>query len=284
MVNHACGKVGAGYWNNGGGTDVNGTCVSGKSCGVVDAGYFSTGGATVSMPTAAADCVGSDTCGKVWPGHFSTGGATKQKPTAADCVGDNTCGLVDAGYWTSWGGRTKTPANAETDCVNKDCGVLGAGYYSTGGATRSNPTEIGNHCFGTSCGLVEAGYYSNGGGTSATPTAAGNGCLTGFVCGGCPTGYDDNTAKGKTAANQCQISCAAGTRVADRNAECTSPAGGWFSAETLTNYGSVSPVSYCMDGYTSTSTSANGHDAVTDCVQTIEGGEYVPSSTHGMSR
>ncbi len=267
MVNHACGKVGAGYWNNGGGTDVNGTCVSGKSCGLISAGYYGNAGATSS--TGA---------GTVWPGHFSTGGATKQKPTAADCVGDNTCGLVAAGYWTSHGGKTATPTTAETDCVNKSCGKIAAGYFSTGGATRSNPTEVGNHCFGTSCGLLGAGYYSSGGGTSATPTAVGNGCLTGFVCGGCPTGYDDNTAQGKTAVGQCQISCAAGTRVAARNAACTSPAGGWFSAETLTSYGNVSPVSYCMDGYTSTSTSASGHDAVTDCVQTIDGGKYVPSS------
>ena len=268
MVNHACGKVGAGYWNNGGGTDVNGTCVSDKSCGLIDAGYYGNAGATSS--TGA---------GTVWPGHFSTGGATKQKPTEADCVGDNTCGLVAAGYWTSHGGKTATPTTAETDCVNKACGKIAAGYFSTGGATRSNPTEVGNHCFGTSCGLLGAGYYSSGGGTSATPTAVGDGCLTGFVCGGCPTGYDDNTAQGKTAVDQCKISCAAGTRVAARNAACTSPAGGWFSAATLTSYGNVSPVSYCMDGYTSTSTSASGHDAVTDCVQTIDGGKYVPSST-----
>ena len=227
--------VAAGYYSTGGGTSATGTCIDGYECGAVDAGYYSTGGGTSSAGT----CIEGKSCGLIAAGYYSTGGAKKYEPYLSNsCVDGNTCGLVDGGY------------------------------YSTGGGVSKTPTANGNGCVGSgkTCGKLSVGYYSNGGATSANAT-----CIEGQTCGECPSDYRGGTLTGKTSESQCQASCAAGTRVVNPNAACTSPAGAWFTAQHLVNYGHISEVKYCMDGFTSNSTSASGHDAKSDCVQTIEG-------------
>ncbi len=259
-VDNTCGQVQAGYWNNACGINATGgVCSASYQGGVIAAGHWGTAGAT--------DSAGS---GLLTPGYYSTGGATVEYPDPNQCVGNNTCGAVAAGYWNNGGG---TSANGT--CVSgKSCGTVNGGYYSTGGGTSATPTAAGNGCLANkSCGKLSAEYYSNGGSTDNGAT-----CVSGKTCGTCNANYRANTETGKTSASQCQASCAAGTRVATVNAACTSPAGGWFSAAHLVNYGQISPVNYCMSGYASASTSASGHDAKSDCVQTIAGGKYVPSS------
>lgn len=265
-----CGLMGAGYYATAGGTSAQGTCIEGNECGTVAPGYYSRGGSGFYQPSGHL-CWnynkyddGINGCGQVVAGYYSTGGATINTPTAADCEGDNTCGLIAAGYYGAAGATVSTGA-----------GTVNGGYYSTNGGTSATPTANGNGCVGadSKCGKLSAEYYSNGGSTADAAT-----CVSGKTCGTCDTNYRANTETGKTAATQCQASCSAGQRVVSRWKACTSPAGAWYTGAHLVNWGSVSPVNYCMDGYSSTSTSASGHDAVTDCVQTIDGGKYVPSS------
>ena len=264
-VDNTCGQVQAGYWNNACGINATGgVCSTSYQGGIIAAGYWGTVGAT--------DSVGS---GRIAPGYYSTGGATIEYPDPNQCVGNNTCGAIAAGYWNNGGGTLAAPTAPGNGChSDKSCGTVNGGYYSTGGGTSATPTAASNGCLANKlCGKLSAIYYSNGGSTSDGAT-----CVSGKTCGTCNANYRANTTTGKTSASQCQASCAAGTRVATVNAACTSPAGGWFSAAHLVNYGQISPVNYCMSGYTSASTSASGHDAKSDCVQTVAGGKYVPSS------
>ncbi|MBO5739895.1 MAG: hypothetical protein J6R52_02405 [Alphaproteobacteria bacterium] len=233
--------VAAGYYSTGGGTSPNGTCISGYECGAIAGGFYATGGGT----TANGTCIDGKSCGLIEAGYYSTGGAKKAAPYLSNsCVGEKSDGTANT------------------------CGIVDGGYYSTGGGTTKTPTANGNGCTGSgkTCGKLAVAYYSNGGGTSATGT-----CIEGQTCGICDSNYRGGTQTGKTNVSQCQASCAAGTRVVSANAACTSPAGGWFTGAHLVNWGNISPVNYCMDGYTSTSTSASGHDAKSDCVQTVQG-------------
>ena len=267
-----CGMVAAGYYATAGGTSAQGTCIAGNECGTIAPGYYSRGGSGFYQPYGHL-CWGYNRysdgingCGQVDAGYYSTGGGTINTPTANGngCVGSDTeCGTIAAGYYGAAGATVETGS-----------GTVDGGYYSTGGGTSATPTAAGDGCVANKlCGKLSAQYYSNGGSTSDGAT-----CISGKTCGTCNANYRANTETGKTSASQCQASCAAGTRVATVNAACTSPAGGWFSAAHLVNYGQISPVNYCMSGYTSTGTSASGHDVATDCVQTIAGGKYVPSS------
>ncbi len=92
----------------------------------------------------------------------------------------------------------------------------------------------------------------------------------------CPDGY--TSAAGSTAISQCTTSCSAGQRVVSAGAACSSPAGAWYSAAQSVNYGQVSTVNYCPTGFTSSSTSASGHDAASDCSISVGGGKYVASN------
>ena len=277
-VDNTCGQVQAGYWNNACGINATGgVCSTNYQGGVVDAGYYATGGATSAQGHGIIKLGLYSTCGATSAGD--SGGVLADKDYL-DCVSGCECGRVAAGYFATGGGTSPTPTAAGNGCLSgQSCGTMAAGYYSRGGA--GSATASGQYCWGynkysdgvNGCGKLSAEYYSNGGSTDNGAT-----CVSGKTCGTCDANYRANTETGKTSASQCQASCAAGTRVATVNAACTSPAGGWFSAAHLVNYGQISPVNYCMSGYTSASTSASGHDAKSDCVQTVAGGKYVPSS------
>ncbi len=278
-----CGAIQSGYYNDGCGIDdIGGVCSGNYKGGVVPAGYYTTDGSSMS-PVAAGyystgggtspngTCISGYECGAIAGGFYATGGGTTANGT---CIDGKSCGLIEAGYYST-GGAKKAAPYLSNSCVGKKsdgtantCGIVDGGYYSTGGATTKTPTANGNGCTGSgkTCGKLAVAYYSNGGGTSATGT-----CIEGQTCGICDSNYRGGTLTGKTSESQCQASCAVGTRVVSANAACTSPAGGWFTGAHLVNWGNISPVNYCMDGYTSTSTSASGHDAKSDCVQTVQG-------------
>ena len=118
--------------------------------------------------------------------------------------------------------------------------------------------------------------------TPKTVTASANYYVSGTTCPTCSSlssAYANSDNGNSSGTSACYTSCAAGTRVQTKNAACTTPAGSWYTSAHTVSYGSVSAVNYCMENWTSSSTSASGHDAKTDCTRTIGGGQYVPTTT-----
>ena len=275
----------------------NTNCTYGSTCSfssitstsLYAGGYKLTGWATTATGTAATSGSnmtttqgGTVTLYAIW----SKCAAGTYHPAATGTAA-NSCSTCSAGYYCPQGAASQTA-----------CNTLGGKLYTNSAAGSDAATdcfiELASKVYlasasSTSTTTCTAGYYCPGGNFyySSSATNQGRSSCTGATysaagaasCSNCPSGYTANTASNKTLASQCQISCAAGTRVAAANATCTSPAGAWFSSATTTNYGQVSLVNYCMAGYTSSSTSASGHDAKSDCTQTIAGGKYVPATT-----
>jgi hypothetical protein len=91
----------------------------------------------------------------------------------------------------------------------------------------------------------------------------------------CPTNYTANTTAGKTAATQCQITCAAGTRVADKGEQCSTPTGNWYTAQHYVYWDSFSQYQTCISGYyTPSTTIQNDHDSSDDCKISCAAGTY----------
>ncbi len=266
----SCNTLPAGYWNNGGGINATGSVISGKSGGLIAAGRYGEAGATSSTGSGAVSA-----------GYYSTGGGTSATPTANGdgCVGTNTtCGTIAAGYYGAAGATSSTGS-----------GAVSAGYYSTGGGTSATPTANGDGCVGdgNTCGQLSAEYYSNGGSTTNGAT-----CISGKTCGMCNASYRANTATGKTAATQCQISCGPGTAVLLENFPCAVVTANRYKTGTaLVNYGSKSPTAAdvtsgwsadtiysCPSGYNISGTTSATHDARTDCSISCEPGTQVASA------
>jgi hypothetical protein len=91
----------------------------------------------------------------------------------------------------------------------------------------------------------------------------------------CPTGYNANTSNGKSAASQCQISCAGGSYIATANASsCTNAGTSYWAAGGLVNYGSTSvdTRTACPTGLTTTG-SGRGADDACDCGRVLHLGD-----------
>ena len=164
----------AGYYDN------NGTCTA------VDAGYYSAAG-----DNAQHACENSKPSNSTWTANA----ATATCPWGCDAeyysADSATCTAVGAGYYSAAGSNTRTA------CTNKPSNST----YTGSAATDACPwTCVAGYAQGNdSCTACTGATYND------TPGAA--------TCTACPDGYTYNTTSGKTAASQCQISCAAGTFV-----------------------------------------------------------------------
>lgn len=102
-------------------------------------------------------------------------------------------------------------------------------------------------------------------------------------CTDCPSGYNYDTSDGKTSVSKCILNCPVGTRILSSDigtSNCSSPSGNWFNSSTaLVPYGSVSLVSYCANGFTSSGNTPSDHDALSDCKMSLPGGTYLPATT-----
>lgn len=223
-----------------------------------------------------------------YTGHNFSGWTVSTAPTAWGS-GSSSTGALDFTVATGTYGNITLTATWDTSTVTcssgqylpagaTSCSACLAGYrcpsqsatysYNANNAQGltacSNSTQYQNETGQTSCKNVSTGYYKQS--NSAQHI--------------CPTGYQS----GPGAANEsgCQASCAAGERVAEVNAECSSPASnsndGWFSAAHNVYYGNLSPVSYCMLGYVNTDTGSARHNSVTTCRNTINAGYYISNN------
>ena len=248
------------------------TCTAGYKCpgGLVN--YGSTGTRTQCTGATYAGS-GASTCSSC-PGSY-TANTTAGKTAASQCQIN-----VSAGKYIA-------TANSSTQST------CAAGTYKASHKVNYGSTSSCSACTGrtkysaagaSSCSTVSSGYYTTGCNTSGNNCTGQTQCTGATYCASgvknnCPSGYTANTTAGKTAASQCQISCAAGARVAERGATCTSEPGNWVSQATTTNYGKVSLVYYCPAGFFALGSTAAGHDNPTDCVISVSGGHYIPSNT-----
>ena len=248
-------------------------CTAGYKCPGGLVSYGSTGTRTQCIGATYAGS-GASTCTSC-PGSYKAN-TTAGKTAASQCQIN-----VSAGKYIA-------TANSSTQSTCS-AGTYKASHKVNYGSTSSCSACTGRTKYSAagagSCRTVSSGYYTTGCNTSGNKCTGQTQCTGATYCSGgvkynCPSGYTANTTAGKTAASQCQISCAAGARVATKNATCTSPAGNWIStAATTTNYGQVSLVTYCPAGFYAAGTTAAGHNAASDCTVSVSGGYYIPSNT-----
>ena len=220
------------------------------SCTPAAAGYYVSGTEATSQTACPAGTYGSTTgltssacSGKCTAGYYCPAASTSA--TQNECTAGNYC-PAGAGAETSCatvGGKLYVNSAAKSDAAT-DCYISLASkvYLASATSTSTTTCTAGYYCPGGNF------YYSssatNQGRSSCTGTTySGSGAAS---CSDCPSGYTANTSNNKTAASQCQISCAAGTQVATANAQCTTPSGNWYTtASQLVNYGSTSSVNAC---------------------------------------
>lgn len=151
-----------------------------SNCGRVLAGAYSTGGGSDALGRwCAGSDIGDNTCGSVAAGYYSTGGGTSATPNGPrdGCLEDYNCGLVRGGYYSTGAGMREYGS-----CNNRlgfMCGEIEGGYYSSAGGTSATPNGPGDGCVaGQRCGECgDANYCPN---ASSAPTA----CPTGLTtCG-----------------------------------------------------------------------------------------------------
>ncbi|MBQ2017450.1 MAG: hypothetical protein II208_02925, partial [Alphaproteobacteria bacterium] len=251
------------------------TCAAGGYCpGSVTVNYNSTGGRTAcdaGKYNASTGSSASSACVACALGSYASGtgnsactacnAGTTTSSTGATAASSCTACANDNDYDNSWATPSWSANTVTNLCKISNC-KPGSSYSSaTGTNTTGSCTACAKGTYmsssahtNTTCTSAAKGYYVD------TTGATGQKSCTGATyqdasgqssCKSCPGTYTANTTNNKTSITSCQVSCGAGTRVAAANAACTSPAGGWFTAQHLVNYGQISPVNYCMAGYTS---------------------------------
>ena len=178
--------------------------------------------------------------------------------TYAASTGMSSCSACPSGYTIS--GTAASNHDAKSDCVIS----CAAGTRVTA-ADAACTTPTGS--WYTAAHTVAAG--------STTPTATVKSCLTNYATPNTATRTDHD------AANDCKISCAAGTRITTANAtSCTTPAGNWYVGAHSVAQGSVSSYSNCLANYTISGTAASNHDAANDCKISCSGGSYIAAANN----
>jgi hypothetical protein len=265
-----------------------------SACGTVSAGYYSTGcNAAGNNCTGQSQCTGATYC---------TGGVSANCPDAKthvrtsfpaeyyNPVMESTNIVTGAGksnisqcrvfsWHASKPGKLYEYATYNTttgkyeDTVVYNWADAGAGYYLT------NKSGCGSYAYYREVKECPANSYCPG--KSRVLCDATNEATVHtehFGLESCPAGYIADTSIGKKARSDCKINCSNGTRVAAATATCSSPAGGWYTVAHVVSFGQISQVYYCTKGFVSNSTAATGHDSVSDCVNNVAAGGYIPNS------
>ena len=190
---------------------------------------------------------------------------------------------VDGGFYVNAGFDTFI-AGADIGDSFGSCGPVGNGYYI--GATQTNygSTPTRNQC-PNGLPTMENGEIINNA-TSIYQCDGINPCLgprypdpgTG-ICTLCPTGYVSNTQNGKESVYECQIHCEPGTYLANANdASCTNVGNGYYTDDSLINWGDVGMRTRCQNGGVTNMTNAGSADACVP-VGTCSGATYMNSGT-----
>ena len=178
--------------------------------------------------------------------------------TYAASTGMSSCSACPSGY-------TISGTAASNHDAKSDCSITCAAGTRVVTADAACTTPTGS--WYTASHSVAAG--------STTPAATVKACLTNYSTPNTTTRTDHD------ASTDCKISCAAGTRVATKNAtSCTTPAGNWYVGAHSVAQGSISSYSNCLTNYTISGTAAANHDTASDCKISCGGGSYIATANN----
>ena len=149
--------------------------------------------------------------------------------------------------------------------------------------------SAGHRVSGTSCPACAVGTFQGSNDSTATSCSV---CAantyapsTGMSsCTSCPSGYvtSGTAAANHDAKSDCTISCQAGQRVTQADAQCSTPSGSWYTAAHTVAAGSTTPsstVKACLTNYaTPNTTTRTDHDALTDCRISCAAGTRIASA------
>ena len=182
----------------------------------------------------------SSDCGKTACPSGMTSNASSTAKTSCSI----TCA---AGTYLAANGTSCVACPAGSYCGGKTCNFSTTDDCGKTACPGSMTSAAGS-TVKTNCKITCAsGTYLKSNGTSCVSCAANNYCAgktcnfnTSSNCGitACPTGYSNST--GQSAKSSCQITCAANTRVASADAQCTSCSSGYVSSSHTVNAGSTS--------------------------------------------
>ena len=249
-------------------TSAAGSTSSSACTGSGNCGSWSYGSWTYSCTTAGYYKNSSGTCSQCEAGNYCSGGVKQACPTAYP-YSDAGSSSINSCYTNVTRGCTQNNGSTPSGCASvtawNACSCAGGTYKKYYNGTTSGTTSNETCTKTPKTVTASANYYVSG---TTCPT-----------CSSLSSAYANSDNGNSSGTSACYTSCAAGTRVQTKNAACTTPAGSWYTSAHTVSYGSVSAVNYCMENWTSSSTSASGHDAKTDCTRTIGGGQYVPTTT-----
>ena len=243
------------------------TCTAGYACpgGLVN--YGSTGKRTQCTGATYAGS-GASSCSNCPSGYDddTTAGKTAASSCKISVAGGKYIKTANSATQTTCSAGTYKAAHTVSYGSTSSCSACtGRTKYSAAGASA--------------CSTVSSGYYTTGCNTSNDNCTGQSQCTGATYCSSgvknnCPSGYDDNTTAGKTAASSCQISCAGGTYVVTANAACTSVGTGYYKAAHTVNYGSTSTRSACPSGYDDGAAAS----AQSGCKISVAGGKYIKTA------
>ncbi len=278
-------------------------CPKTTTSGGTSVGAYCTGGTFAYSTTAdqgitACPAFNSTTRATSYPSvtgfslSYSSGQATgwyTGQSSISQCLATYT--LTNEAGTVEWGGVKYNTSTGKYD-ISRYANVadgflykkLNPGYYFTERYTSTYCNTTTNRMYYKTAAKCTAGYYCPGY-TSMPLCSSGtyNTEMGRFICTGatysaagaskctsCPGDYTYSTSNGKTSVSSCQIQCPAGTMIAERYGNCTSPSGGWWApGARVASYGNFVAIDYCMAGYTSSGTTASAHDAASDCTKVV---------------
>ncbi len=279
-----------------------GYIVSGQTCTGCSAGTYSAGGTATSCSacTTRAKYSGANAsaCTNVSSGYYTTGCNT----SGNNCTGQSQC--TGTTYCVS-GVKNNCPAaesnwtlgtgngwSAVTSCFETR-NATSVSSYCSAGQLKKNATSSGTWPTASTISVAfqaKAGSIVSGQTCTQCSGAVWSAGGTATACSACPENYGANTATGKTAASQCQTSCAAGYAVQEANKACAIVPSGYQTGTHKVNYGSTTPKAAdstspavgtwysCLTNYSATGSAATNHDARSDCKINCGAGTRIASA------
>ena len=267
-ANSACTAVGDGYYRashtvNYGSTSTRNTCPSGYPNS--DAGA-----------SAITNCY-SDSKSRAWTGSQNA----CSLPSGCSSKTCNSCSQPACNYVAYSNNAGTGDGTIKSGCSsnNKSCNQTVASVKASAGhrvsGTSCPACAVGtfqgsNDSTATSCSVCAANTYAPSTGMSA--------------CTSCPSGYvtSGTAAANHDAKSDCTISCQAGQRVTQADAQCSTPSGSWYTAAHTVAAGSTTPsstVKACLTNYaTPNTTTRTDHDASNDCRISCAAGTRIASA------